>query len=46
MPQTAPPEIIEQFREGFEWWNCGEIDLMQTATQRTPSSTSPPSSPT
>ena len=29
MTQTASPEIIEQFREGFEWWNCGELDLMQ-----------------
>ena len=29
MAQTASPEIIEQFREGFEWWNCGELDLMQ-----------------
>lgn len=29
MPQTASPEIVEQFKEGFEWWNCGELDLMQ-----------------
>jgi ketosteroid isomerase-like protein len=19
----------ERFKEGFEWWNCGELDLMQ-----------------
>jgi ketosteroid isomerase-like protein len=29
MAQTAPPEIQDRFKEGFEWWNCGELDLMQ-----------------
>jgi ketosteroid isomerase-like protein len=29
MPQTASPEIAERFKDGFEWWNCGELDLMQ-----------------
>jgi ketosteroid isomerase-like protein len=27
--RTASPEIIERFMEGFEQWNCGELDLMQ-----------------
>ena len=29
MSRTASPEIAERFKEGFEWWNCGELDLMQ-----------------
>jgi ketosteroid isomerase-like protein len=29
MPETASPEILEQFKEGFECWNGGELDLMQ-----------------
>lgn len=29
MPQTAPPEIVDRFKEGFECWNGGELDLMQ-----------------
>ena len=29
MPQTAPPEILEWLKEGFECWNGGELDLMQ-----------------
>jgi hypothetical protein len=29
MSRTASPQIIERFKEGFEQWNCGEIDLMQ-----------------
>ncbi len=29
MPRTASPEIHEQFRQGFEWVNCRELDLMQ-----------------
>ena len=29
MPQTASPEILERFKEGFECWNGGELDLMQ-----------------
>jgi ketosteroid isomerase-like protein len=29
MPQTASPEVVERFREGFECWNDGELDLMQ-----------------
>jgi ketosteroid isomerase-like protein len=29
MPQTASPEILERFNEGFECWNGGELDLMQ-----------------
>ena len=29
MPQTASPEVIERFKEGFECWNGGELDLMQ-----------------
>lgn len=31
MPTTAPPEIFERFKEGFEWWNCGELDRMEDA---------------
>jgi ketosteroid isomerase-like protein len=31
MPQTASPEILERFKEGFECWNGGELDLMQDA---------------
>jgi ketosteroid isomerase-like protein len=29
MPQAASPEVVERFKEGYEWWNCGELDLMQ-----------------
>ena len=29
MPQTASPEVLEYFKEGFECWNGGELDLMQ-----------------
>ncbi len=29
MPQIASPEVIERFKEGFECWNGGELDLMQ-----------------
>jgi ketosteroid isomerase-like protein len=29
MPQTASPEVLERFKEGFECWNGGELDLMQ-----------------
>jgi ketosteroid isomerase-like protein len=29
MPQAASPEILEWFKEGFECWNGGELDLMQ-----------------
>jgi ketosteroid isomerase-like protein len=29
MPQTASPDVRERFKQGFEWWNCGELDLMQ-----------------
>ena len=29
MPQTASREIVEHFKEGFECWNGGELDLMQ-----------------
>jgi ketosteroid isomerase-like protein len=29
MSQPASPEIIERFKQGFEQWNCGDIDLMQ-----------------
>src|SRR6188472_2878053 len=29
MPEAAPPEILDQFRERFECWNDGELDLMQ-----------------
>ena len=29
MARAASPEILERFKEGFEWWNCGELDLMQ-----------------
>lgn len=29
MPETASPEIADRFKEGFEWWNGGELDLMQ-----------------
>ena len=29
MSRTASPEMAERFKEGFEWWNCGELDLMQ-----------------
>jgi ketosteroid isomerase-like protein len=29
MPQTASPEVVERFKDGFECWNGGELDLMQ-----------------
>lgn len=29
VPQTASPEVLERFNEGFECWNGGELDLMQ-----------------
>jgi ketosteroid isomerase-like protein len=29
VPETASPEILERFKEGFECWNGGELDLMQ-----------------
>jgi hypothetical protein len=29
MPETASPEVLERFKEGFECWNGGELDLMQ-----------------
>ena len=29
MPATASPQVVERFREGFECWNDGELDLMQ-----------------
>jgi ketosteroid isomerase-like protein len=29
MPQTASPAVLERFREGFEWVNCGDLDTMQ-----------------
>src|SRR4051812_32879764 len=28
VPQAASPELLVAFREGFECWNRGEIDLM------------------
>jgi ketosteroid isomerase-like protein len=28
VPQVASPEMLVAFREGFECWNRGEIDLM------------------
>jgi ketosteroid isomerase-like protein len=27
--QTATPDILERFKQGFECWNGGELDLMQ-----------------
>jgi ketosteroid isomerase-like protein len=29
MPQAASQEVVERFKEGFECWNGGELDLMQ-----------------
>jgi ketosteroid isomerase-like protein len=29
MPETVSPEIFERFKEGFECWNDGDLDLMQ-----------------
>ena len=29
MPQTASPEVVERFKDGFECWNDGELDVMQ-----------------
>jgi ketosteroid isomerase-like protein len=29
MAATASPQVVERFREGFECWNDGELDLMQ-----------------
>ena len=31
VPQTASPEVVERFKDGFECWNGGELDLMQDA---------------
>jgi ketosteroid isomerase-like protein len=28
MPETASPEVVARFNQGYEWWNCGELDLM------------------
>jgi ketosteroid isomerase-like protein len=28
MPEAASPEVIERFKKAFEFWNCGEPDLM------------------
>jgi hypothetical protein len=28
MPEPAPPELIARVSENFEWWNCGEPQLM------------------
>ena len=28
MAETASPEVLERFKEGFEWWNCSGLDLM------------------
>jgi hypothetical protein len=28
-PQTASPDVLERFKEGFECWNGGDLDLMQ-----------------
>jgi ketosteroid isomerase-like protein len=27
--QTASPEVVARFKDGFECWNGGELDLMQ-----------------
>lgn len=29
MSRPASPEVIQRFKQGFEQWSCGEIDLMQ-----------------
>jgi ketosteroid isomerase-like protein len=29
VPQTAPPQVLDAFKERFECWNDGELDLMQ-----------------
>ena len=29
MPETASPEVLERFKEGWECWNNGDLDLMQ-----------------
>jgi ketosteroid isomerase-like protein len=29
MPETVSPDVLERFKEGFECWNDGELDLMQ-----------------
>ena len=29
MPQAASPEVVERFKDRFECWNGGELDLMQ-----------------
>jgi hypothetical protein len=29
MPRTVSPEVLQRFKQGYEWWNCGELDLMQ-----------------
>jgi ketosteroid isomerase-like protein len=28
MSDAASPEIVERFKQAFEFWNCGEPDLM------------------
>jgi ketosteroid isomerase-like protein len=28
MPETASPDVVQRFKQGYEWWNCGEPDLM------------------
>lgn len=29
MPRAGSPDVIERFKDGFECWNGGELDLMQ-----------------
>jgi len=29
MPATASPQVLQRFKEGFECWNTGALDLMQ-----------------
>jgi ketosteroid isomerase-like protein len=29
MAQPASPEVVERFKEGFECWNDGQLDVMQ-----------------
>jgi ketosteroid isomerase-like protein len=28
MPRSASAEMQSRFKQGYEWWNCGEPDLM------------------
>lgn len=28
MPETASPRVVERFKQGWECWNDGELDLM------------------